>query len=266
MIACVQQTKIEKTVMLTTNTERMVLDRRTLGSIDEWLEQARTVGAIALIDKEETWTSFDCVAKVRNMSRIKRVGHAGTLDPLATGLLVLCFGKATKDIASLQDDIKVYDVDILLGATSTTDDRGGEVEQHVCEPADNDAVTNTLEQFLGVIQQTPPAFSAVRHQGKRQYDLAREGKEFTPKVREVTVHSITDVVVQWPHVQCRITCSKGTYIRSIARDLGQALGCGGYVWTLRRVRSGGFAVDAALTVGEIRDALTKDALPNEAAS
>jgi tRNA pseudouridine55 synthase len=153
----------------------MVLDRRTLGSIDEWLEQARTVGAIALIDKEETWTSFDCVAKVRNMSRIKRVGHAGTLDPLATGLLVLCFGKATKDIASLQDDIKVYDVDILLGATSTTDDRGGEVEQHVCEPADNDAVTNTLEQFLGVIQQTPPAFSAVRHQGSRGHGAQYHG-------------------------------------------------------------------------------------------
>lgn len=244
--------------MVTTTNERMILDRSTLGQIDQWLEQARSVGAIALIDKEETWTSFDCVAKVRNMSRVKRVGHAGTLDPLATGLLVLCFGKATKDIASLQEDIKVYDVDILLGATSTTDDRGGEVaEQHSTE-VDADVIRIALEKFVGAIQQTPPAFSAVRHQGKRQYDLAREGKEFTPKLRDVTVYSITDVVVTWPHVQCRITCSKGTYIRSIARDLGEQLGCGGYVWTLRRVRSGGFAVDTALTINEIREALSSE--------
>lgn len=244
--------------MVTTTNERMILDRSSIKSIDQWLEQANTVGAVALIDKEETWTSFDCVAKVRNMTRIKRVGHAGTLDPLATGLLVLCFGKATKDIASLQEDVKVYDVDIILGATSTTDDRGGDVEQRECEPADVGAIQAALRTFVGTIQQTPPAFSAIRHQGKRQYDLAREGKDFTPKIREVTVHSITDVVVNWPHVSCRITCSKGTYIRSIARDLGQMLGCGGYVWTLRRAQSGGFSADAALTIGEIREALSPE--------
>lgn len=245
--------------MVITTNERMILDRSTIGSIDQWLEQARTVGAVALIDKEETWTSFDCVAKVRNMTRVKRVGHAGTLDPLATGLLVLCFGKATKDIATLQDDVKVYDVDVLLGAISTTDDRGGETEQQVCEPVTADAIGAALDTFVGTIQQTPPAFSAIRHQGKRQYDLAREGKDFTPKVREVTVHSITDVSINWPHVTCRVTCSKGTYIRSIARDLGQILGCGGYVWTLRRVQSGGFSADVALTIGEIREALSPEA-------
>lgn len=244
--------------MTTTANDRMILDRSTVGQIDQWLEQARSVGAIALIDKEETWTSFDCVAKLRNMSRIKRVGHAGTLDPLATGLLVLCFGKATKDIAMLQEDVKVYDVDILLGATSTTDDRGGEVADHEATEVDADAIGLALQSFVGLIQQTPPAFSAVRHQGRRQYDLAREGKDFTPKVREVTVHSIDNVVIAWPHVQCSIICSKGTYIRSIARDLGIMLGCGGYVWTLRRVRSGGFAADAALTINEIREALTNE--------
>ncbi len=244
--------------MLTTTNERMILDRSSLKNIDQWLEQARTVGAIALIDKEETWTSFDCVAKVRNLTRIKRVGHAGTLDPLATGLLVLCFGKATKDIATLQDDVKIYDVDILLGATSTTDDRGGEVELREAAAVDANSIKAALTTFVGAIQQTPPAFSAIRHQGRRQYDLAREGKDFTPKVREVTVHSITDVAVNWPHVACRITCSKGTYIRSIARDLGQLLGCGGYVWTLRRAQSGGFSADAALTIGEIREALSPE--------
>lgn len=244
--------------MVTTTNERMILDRSSLKNIDQWLEQARTVGAIALIDKEETWTSFDCVAKVRNLTRIKRVGHAGTLDPLATGLLVLCFGKATKDIATLQDDVKIYDVDILLGATSTTDDRGGEVEVRETVELDAGSIEAVLTTFVGTIQQTPPAFSAIRHQGRRQYDLAREGKDFTPKIREVTVHSITDVSINWPHVSCRITCSKGTYIRSIARDLGQMLSCGGYVWTLRRVQSGGYSAEAALTIGEIREALSPE--------
>lgn len=247
--------------MTAVTNERMILDRTTLGSIDQWLEQAGTVGAIALIDKEEAWTSFDCVAKTRNLTRIKRVGHAGTLDPLATGLLVICFGKATKDIAVLQDDVKTYYVDILLGATSTTDDRGGDITEHVCTEISADSINASLATFIGAIEQTPPAFSAVRHQGRRQYDLAREGKDFTPKVREVTVYSIADVVIEWPHVRCSITCSKGTYIRSIARDLGQQLGCGGYVWNLRRTQSGGFAVTNALTMSEVKAAFTSEAQP-----
>lgn len=238
--------------------ERMILDRTTASLIDSWLEQARTVGAIALIDKEQEWTSFDCVAKLRNASKIKRVGHAGTLDPLATGLLVLCFGKATKDITLLQDDIKVYEVDILLGATSTTDDRGGEVTEGTHDLVDASRIETALQAFTGPIQQTPPAFSAVRHQGRRQYDLAREGKEFTPKIRDVVVHGITNVEVAWPHVRCTITCSKGTYIRSIARDLGAALGCGGYVWDLRRTQSGGFEVANALTVSEVVKLFTSE--------
>lgn len=235
--------------------DRMTLDRSTCATIEQWLETARTEGAIALIDKEETWTSFDCVAKIRNLTRVKRVGHAGTLDPLATGLLVLCFGKATKDIESLQEGVKTYEVTIRLGGDSTTDDRGGECTERIIEPIAADDIITALMSFTGTIDQTPPAYSAVRHQGRRQYDLARKGIDFTPKTRQITIHEVRDISVSWPDVRCTITCSRGTYIRSIARDLGQKLGCGGYVWTLRRTESGQHRVDHALRVDELRQLL-----------
>ena len=239
------------TVIVMVN-DRPRLTPSSLGSIDQWLEAARTDGAIALIDKEEDWTSFDCVAKLRNRTRVKRVGHAGTLDPLATGLLVICFGKATKDIAFLQDDDKTYDVEFQFGARSTTDDRGGEItESDDVTPRSEEQIITALRTFEGTIAQTPPDYSAVRHQGRRQYDLAREGKEFTPKTRTVRVDPITNIKVAWPYVRCTISCSKGTYIRSIARDCGEVLGCGAYVTKLRRTRSGGFSIDEALTVSEV---------------
>ncbi|MBK6291060.1 MAG: tRNA pseudouridine(55) synthase TruB [Ignavibacteria bacterium] len=241
--------------------DRPLLDRTSLGDLDVWLESARTDGAIALIDKETDWTSFDCVAKLRGLTRVKRVGHAGTLDPLATGLLVICFGKATKDIATLQDDDKVYDVQVTLGATSTTDDSAGEITdvQNVHQLTDAEILAALLG-FKGTIDQTPPAYSAVKHQGRRQYDLAREGKEFTPKSRQVTIHSISNVVINWPVVSCTIHCTKGTYIRSIARDLGDRLGCGGYVTALRRTRSGGFSVEHALRIDDVRAAIQEKAV------
>lgn len=188
------------------------------------------------------------------------MGHAGTLDPLATGLLVICFGKATKDIALLQDDDKVYDVEITLGATSTTDDSAGEITdvQNVHQHTEAEILAALLG-FKGTIDQTPPAYSAVKHQGRRQYDLAREGKEFTPKSRQVTIHSISNVVINWPVVSCTIHCTKGTYIRSIARDLGDRLGCGGYVTALRRTQSGGYRVDHALRIDEVRAAIAEKA-------
>ena len=235
----------------------MTLGRSSTATLEQWLEAARTDGAIALIDKEETWTSFDCVAKVRNLARVKRVGHAGTLDPLATGLLVLCFGKATKDIESLQEGVKTYEVEILLGADSTTDDRAGSCVERNCASISADVILDALMSFTGTIQQTPPAFSAVRHQGRRQYDLARNGIDFVPKPRIVTIHDISDVAVSWPMVMCTVTCSRGTYIRSIARDLGAKLGCGGYVWSLRRTSSGHHHVDDALRIDELRELFTQ---------
>ncbi len=249
--------------------EMPLLQRPIADTLPAWTESARTTGAVALIDKEETWTSFDVVAKLRRMTKVRRVGHAGTLDPLATGLLVLCFGPATKQISLIQDADKTYEVVVKLGATTPTDDRGSEeskVEASGATDADADADTHieepseariqeALQQFVGTIEQTPPAFAAIRHQGRRQYDLAREGIAFEERRRTVTVHAITDFKYEWPYVHMTISCTKGTYIRSIARDLGAVLGVGGYVWTLRRTAIGIMNVVDAVTVDEVRDAL-----------
>lgn len=246
-----------------------LLQRPIADTLPAWTDAARTTGAVALIDKEETWTSFDVVAKLRRMTKVRRVGHAGTLDPLATGLLVLCFGPATKQISTIQDADKTYEVVVKLGATTPTDDRGSE-ESKVDPTGAIDAETNAdasnsapseariheaLQQFVGTIEQTPPAFAAIRHQGRRQYDLAREGIAFEERKRTVTVHAITDVTYEWPYVHMTVSCSKGTYIRSIARDLGAVLGVGGYVWTLRRTAIGAMNVLNAVTVEEVGEVI-----------
>jgi tRNA pseudouridine55 synthase len=227
-------------------------------AVEEWLTSARVDGAVALIDKEEDWTSFDCVAKLRGLARVKRVGHAGTLDPLATGLLIVCFGKATKEIASIQDADKTYDVVVKFGATTATDDRGSdEVVGNNVQPLELSSVTEALLSFTGTIEQIPPAFSAIKHQGRRQYDLARKGQEFEPRVRTVTVHSITNVSMEWPFLTFTMLCTKGTYVRSIARDLGEKLGCGGYVHALRRTRIGDYRVEDAVKIGDVQQALAE---------
>lgn len=234
-----------------------VLSRGTLPHIASWLDAAAELGAVAFIDKEETWTSFDVVAKLRGATRIRRVGHAGTLDPLATGLLIVCFGRATKTIESYQEAEKEYHVVVKLGATTATDDRGAdEQDQRSVDHLTTEAVLEALQTFEGTIEQIPPAFAAIKHDGKRQYDLAREGRPFTERTRTVTVLAITDISVDLPFVSCTIRCSKGTYIRSIARDLGRVLGCGGYVHALRRTAIGPYRVDDAVTVAEVVTAIT----------
>lgn len=240
-------------------------------SLSAWIEAARTTGAAALIDKEETWTSFDVVAKLRHMFKVRRVGHAGTLDPLATGLLVLCFGPATKQISLIQDATKQYEVVVKLGATTSTDDRGSEevVVLAASTPAEDvpaaavtpaipseEQVREALKAFVGTIEQTPPAFAAIRHQGRRQYDLAREGIPFEERKRTVEVIAIDDFTYEWPLVSMSITCSKGTYIRSIARDLGAALGVGGYVWSLRRTAIGDMKVAHAVTIRDLQEVMS----------
>lgn len=241
---------------MTTMPDHPLLTRHTLATLPEWRSAAQTTGGVVLIDKESSWTSFDCVARLRSLLKTKKIGHAGTLDPLATGLLVICAGKATKDIQSFQDDEKEYVTTIRLGAVTDTDD-GGAPERDV-RPVDHLAtadVVTALQAFTGSIEQIPPAFSAIRHQGRRQYDLARRGEAFEARPRQVTIHELDVVDVTLPNVTVRIRCSKGTYIRSIARDLGTALGCGGYAASLRRTRIGSFAVDDALTIGDIQEHL-----------
>lgn len=238
-------------------TDAAILRKQTLETFDAWLECARTDGAMALIDKAQQWTSFDVVAVLRNRSKVKKVGHAGTLDPLATGLLVVCFGKATKRIAEVQDADKEYVTTIRLGATTATDD-AAEAEQDVTsvEHLTANDISAALQMFVGSIRQLPPAYSAIRHGGRRQYDLAREGKTFEERWRDVTVHGIDVLDVALPMVTLRLRCSKGTYIRSIARDLGKALGVGGYCSSLRRTAIGTLAVDDAITVETFKELAT----------
>lgn len=211
-------------------------------------------GEVLLFDKPKGWTSFDVVNKVRNMIGGVKVGHAGTLDPLATGLLILCTGNRTKDISIIQDADKAYVADVVLGATTSSYD--AEFPPGNLQPADHlteAEVQLALRQFVGVIQQQPPSFSAVKVGGRRAYKLARAGKEVSLNPRTVRIDEIQLLEMSTiPEHQVRLTlvvrCSKGTYIRSLAHDLGQQLGVGGYLADLRRTAIGSYRVEDAWTL------------------
>src|SRR6185437_6644025 len=207
-------------------------------------------GQVLLIDKPLGWTSFDVVRKLRGLVRTKKIGHAGTLDPLATGLLILCTGKYTKRINEYMAREKEYTGTIHLGAVTPTYDLES-------DPRDlRDASAVTLEgavevigrQFTGEILQIPPAHSAIKVGGKRVYELARKGKEVKLEPRPVVIKEFEVVSLRLPELSFRVVCSTGTYIRSLANDLGAVLGCGGYLSSLRRTRIGEFRVGDALTM------------------
>lgn len=227
----------------------------------EWLEAAATSGAAALIDKSLGWTSFDAVAKMRSLTHIKKIGHAGTLDPLATGLLILCFGKATKLIEQFQGLPKHYSAIVKLGAVTRTDDAEAP-EENICETGDlsHDDITDVLKRFIGKIEQVPPIFSAIKSGGQPLYKAARKGRSVTPQPRITHIYSIEIRKVELPFIELEVHCSKGTYIRSLARDIGAALGCGGYLSSLRRAAIGDFLADDALTVAEMREVFTKQSV------
>jgi tRNA pseudouridine55 synthase len=212
---------------------------------------------ILLIDKPAGWTSFDVVAKVRGMLRqatgLKRpkVGHTGTLDPLATGLMVVVVGTYCKRASEFSKLDKTYQVTARLGYTSATGDEEGEkrpVSTH--QPSDQEVHT-ALHKFTGPIQQIPPAYSAIKVDGKRAYQLAREGKtvELTP--RPVTIHAITEVTYAYPHLSFTTHVSSGTYIRTLVEDIGAALGTGAYTTALRRTTVGAFSIEQARPVSEL---------------
>ena len=218
-------------------------------------EEAFKNGQVLLIDKPLTWTSFQVVNKLRweirqrfNIKKIK-VGHAGTLDPLATGLLIICTGKQTKQIDTYQGQVKEYTGTFTLGATTPSYDLETEIDNtfsiaHITEAL----LHETTQQFTGEIQQKPPIFSAIKKDGKRLYELARKGETTEIKERTVTVTSFEITKINLPAVDFRIICSKGTYIRSIAFDFGKALNSGGHLSALRRTKIGEFSVDNALSV------------------
>jgi tRNA pseudouridine55 synthase len=211
-------------------------------------------GEVLLVDKPLEWTSFDVVGKLRNSMKPQKikVGHAGTLDPLATGLLIICTGKFTKRIDSFQAEDKEYTGAITIGATTPSYDLETEVNQtfdytHITEADIREA---TL-QFTGELEQYPPAHSAIKIKGERVYEKARRGEEVELKARRVTINSFKIEKIEMPNVYFRINCSKGTYIRSIAHDFGKALGIGAHLSQLRRTKSGDFHVDNAWNLQDL---------------
>lgn len=221
---------------------------------------------ILIINKPSDWTSFDVVAKIRNKLNVKKVGHTGTLDPMATGVLVLCLGKATKLAQQITGTDKEYIGEITLGATSDTDDAEGKITTNDQCPTlptgrqvtndqlpDLEKIQNVLGKFQGTIMQIPPIFSAKKIKGQRAYKLARQGKEVKLKPVEITIHEMELLAYKWPIVRLRILCSKGTYIRSLARDIGKELGVGGYLSKLERTKVGNYTIDQSVSIEEANE-------------
>ena len=225
-------------------------------------------GEVIPIYKPYTWTSFQVVSRIRyQLSRkygIKRfkVGHAGTLDPLATGVLLLCTGKATKRIEELQSHTKEYEAEIMLGATTPSYDMEHPVDatypyEHITE----EAVREVLKTFVGDIAQRPPLFSACKVDGKRAYDLARKGSDMELAPKQIRIDSIELLECELPKINIRVVCGKGTYIRSLARDIGEALGSGAYLTDLARTRIGEYRLEKCINIESFPEWLEKQLQP-----
>ena len=214
-------------------------------------------GQVLLIDKPLEWTSFQVVNKLRwhirkrfDIKKIK-VGHAGTLDPLATGLLIICTGKQTKQINTYQGQIKEYTGTITIGATTPSYDLETEInETFSTDHITKELIHETTKQFIGTIQQKPPIFSAIKKEGKRLYELARKGETTEIKSREITINEFEITKVENNKVDFRVVCSKGTYIRSLAYDFGIALNSGAHLSALRRTKIGDFSVEKATSIDD----------------
>ncbi|MDI3321690.1 tRNA pseudouridine(55) synthase TruB [Pinibacter soli] len=203
-------------------------------------------GQVILIDKPLEWTSFDVIRKIRNLIKIKKVGHAGTLDPLATGLLIVCTGRFTKKINEYMAREKEYTGTITIGAvTPTYDLESDPIDFKEYAHITPEQIRAATEQFTGEIMQVPPIHSAIKVDGKRVYELARKGKEVKLDARLITIKEFEITSIDLPKIDFRVVCSTGTYIRSLANDFGAALGCGGYLSKLCRTRIGEFTLDLA---------------------
>ncbi len=203
-------------------------------------------GEVLLIDKPSGWTSFDVVNKLRRAGGGLKMGHTGTLDPLATGLLIICTGKKRKEIERFTGLDKEYLVGVVLGVrTPSYDTETDPIEQRSTEGVTEEHIRAVLEEFTGPQMQTPPMWSAVKVGGKRLYELARKGRDIDRPARQIVVHSIATVECAIPRLVLRIACSKGTYVRSLVNDIGERLGCGASVSSLRRTRIGPYSVDEA---------------------
>ena len=237
-------------------------ERKERVPIDPDKQLPYATGKMLLIDKPLHWTSFDVVRKLRGILQIKKIGHAGTLDPLATGLLIVCTGKFTKNINEYMAKEKEYTGHITLGAVTPTFDLESEPEQ--CKDIaglNHEMIYAATEQFTGAIEQLPPIYSALKKDGVALYELARKGIEVTLEPRKITIHSFEITAIDLPVVAFKVVCSTGTYIRSLANDFGAALGCGGYLSSLRRTRIGEFKASDAIDLDALMQELAGTTAP-----
>jgi tRNA pseudouridine55 synthase len=216
------------------------------------MEGGESGDRVILVNKPLEWTSFDVVRKLRYKLKIRKIGHAGTLDPLATGLLILCTGKLTKKIDEYQAQEKEYTGRFIIGQTTPSNDRETDVNEtfdisHITDQKIHD----TTRSFIGLIEQVPPMHSAIKIDGKRAYELARKGETAELKKRPVTISEFEITAIDMPSVSFRVVCSKGTYIRSLARDFGLALGAGAHLAELCRTRIGSFRLEDAQEIEDI---------------
>lgn len=216
------------------------------------MEESQSSDRVLLVNKPLEWTSFDVVRKLRYKLKIKKIGHAGTLDPLATGLLIICTGKMTKRIDEYQAQEKEYTGRFIIGQSTPSHD----LETQVNNTSDISHITKekiieTTKQFMGTIDQVPPMHSAIKVDGKRAYELARKGQEAELKSRQVVISAFDITAIELPSVSFRVVCTKGTYIRSLARDFGLALGVGAYLAELCRTRIGEFHLEDAMQIEDI---------------
>ena len=212
------------------------------------------MNGILIIDKPAGWTSHDVVAKLRGIYQERRIGHTGTLDPMATGVLVVFLGRATRAVQLCENDSKEYIAGLQLGTVTNTQDTTGEIlETHPADVEDS-RLQAVLQQFTGPITQIPPMYSAIKVGGKKLYELARKGETVERKPRSITIHELELLARSGDQCQLRVGCSKGTYVRTLCHDIGQALGCGGCMSSLRRTAAGHFTLEDAVTLEQVQAA------------
>lgn len=212
------------------------------------------ISGILNINKPEGISSFDAVRKIKKITKEKKVGHAGTLDPLATGVLPICIGKATKVIDYIMNESKIYRTTLKLGITTDTYDREGSItSESILPPFVEDEIIKVVKSFSGRLSQVPPMYSALKINGQRLYDLARQGIEIERQPREVYIYDISIMDVNLPYIELLVHCSKGTYIRSLCYDIGAKLGCGAVMWKLQREKNGIFHIDSSINLDDLTE-------------
>ncbi|MBU3142076.1 tRNA pseudouridine(55) synthase TruB [Clostridium sp. CF012] len=211
------------------------------------------MNGILNVFKPTGMTSFDVVRIIKKISHVKKVGHAGTLDPEASGVLPVCIGKATKAIDYIMGDFKIYEAELKLGVITDTYDREGKILSEREVNASTEEITQVINSFIGEIKQVPPMYSALKVNGKKLYELARAGIEIEREARAITIYDIEISAIELPYVKFRVKCSKGTYIRSLCYDIGELLKCGGMMWNLQRTATGQFHIEDAINIVDLNE-------------